>query len=334
MKKKNTTLLIALGCITLAAQGQTVQGRHHPVSAEASPYAAFGDTTRTLDCRHADYARYEVPVILDDGTSATLVFDFPHGKAVLKDEAGCVLSTDTLPEHLQAIFLSADPKATDYPHVSAYAYCMGNPMNVIDPDGRKIIFVNGKIGGGSPEAGFPYWGATPNNEGFFIRGAKRFFGDNNIKVLVADYGWLSSANTRFNAGYNYAKNNFELLINDMGKEESFNFVSHSMGAAFVEGMVQYLIEQNRTVSGIVHINAYQAKDIHTADLSHANGFRVDYQNTDDPVINYAYLHKSGDISSSLKIREKSHESLYYIHRSPITNKEFWKELRININGLE
>ncbi len=298
-----------------------------------SPYAMFGDTTRTLDIRHS-VTSFDVPVILDDGTSATLAFDIPNRRAELKDEAGRVLTTDTLLEHLQAIFLSVDPKATDYPHVSAYAYCMGNPINAIDPDGRKIIFVNGKIGAGSPEAGFPYWGATPNNEGFFIRGAKRFFGDNNIKVLVADYGWLSSANTRFNAGYNYAKNNFELLINDMGEGETFKFVTHSMGAAFAEGMAQYFVEQNRDVSAIVHINAHQAKDIQTADLSRVNGFRVDFQNTNDPVINFANLHKSGNISSSLKIREKSHESLLYIHRSPINNKEFWKELRININGLE
>lgn len=128
-------LYVLTACLSLASMTLLAQEND-------SPYVIFGDTTRTLDCRHADYARFDVPVIIDDGTSATLVFDFPHGKAVLKDEAGCVLSTDTLSEHLQAIFLSADPKATDYPHVSAYAYCMGNPINIIDPWGLDNVFLN------------------------------------------------------------------------------------------------------------------------------------------------------------------------------------------------
>lgn len=128
-------LCILTACLSLASMTL-------PAQENDSPYAAFGDTTRTLDCRHADYARYEVPVILDDGTSAMLVFDIPNRMAELKDEAGCVLSTDSLPEHQQAIFLSADPKATDYPHVSAYAYCMGNPINIIDPWGLDNVFLN------------------------------------------------------------------------------------------------------------------------------------------------------------------------------------------------
>ena len=101
-----------------------------------SPYAMFGDTTRTLDIRHS-VTSFDVPVILDDGTSATLAFDIPNRRAELKDEAGRVLTTDTLLEHLQAIFLSVDPKATDYPHVSAYAYCMGNPVVFIDINGER-----------------------------------------------------------------------------------------------------------------------------------------------------------------------------------------------------
>ena len=128
-------LYVLTACLSLASMTL-------PAQENDSPYAAFGDTTRTLDCRHADYARFDVPAILDDGTSATLVFDFPRGIAELKDEAGCVLSTDSLPEHLRAIFLSADPKATDYPHVSAYAYCMGNPINIIDPWGLDNVFLN------------------------------------------------------------------------------------------------------------------------------------------------------------------------------------------------
>ena len=34
-------------------------------------------------------------------------------------------------------FLSLDPLCEDYPSYSPYAYCMCNPVNAIDPDGRR-----------------------------------------------------------------------------------------------------------------------------------------------------------------------------------------------------
>ena len=35
-------------------------------------------------------------------------------------------------------FLSMDPLAEKYYHLSPYAYCAGDPVNLVDPDGRKI----------------------------------------------------------------------------------------------------------------------------------------------------------------------------------------------------
>ena len=328
MKKKNTTLLIALGCITLAAQGQTVQGRHHPVSAEASPYAAFGDTTRTLDCRHADYARYEVPVILDDETSATLVFDFPRGKAVLKDEAGCVLSTDSLPEHLQAIFLSADPKATDYPHVSAYAYCMGSPVNVIDPDGQKIVFINGLDEFGAPPAGVAYWNGANSS---FVRGAKKFFLDPHVYFVEAKHNVFSSANGRMKNGYNWAKENIEILTKGMSNGEAFELVSHSMGGAFAKGVENYLKDNGYKVKSSVFINTYQVDNI-VNPVDNRTTY-IDYQNTNDPVLFWFDLNKGhGKLMNATKnIREKSNNSFWNIHRDPIGQGElFWKKLKVKM----
>ena len=44
-------------------------------------------------------------------------------------------------------FLSADPMAEKYYGISPYAYCAGNPVNLVDPEGKKVqIFYteNGK----------------------------------------------------------------------------------------------------------------------------------------------------------------------------------------------
>lgn len=39
--------------------------------------------------------------------------------------------------------MSIDPHCEKYYSISPYAYCMNNPVNCIDPDGRLVIFING-----------------------------------------------------------------------------------------------------------------------------------------------------------------------------------------------
>ena len=77
---------VLTACLSLASMTLLAQEND-------SPYVIFGDTTRTLDCRHADYARFDVPVVLDDGSSAMLTLDIAIHLAELKDEEGRVLAT-------------------------------------------------------------------------------------------------------------------------------------------------------------------------------------------------------------------------------------------------
>ena len=50
---------------------------------------------------------------------------------------------------LMTMWLSVDPMADKYPSISPYAYCAGNPLRLVDPDGRMIddykIFRDGTI---------------------------------------------------------------------------------------------------------------------------------------------------------------------------------------------
>ncbi|NMA23638.1 MAG: RHS repeat-associated core domain-containing protein, partial [Spirochaetales bacterium] len=39
------------------------------------------------------------------------------------------------------IWLSVDPLSDKYPSMSAFMYCAGNPVVLVDPDGREIVVV-------------------------------------------------------------------------------------------------------------------------------------------------------------------------------------------------
>ena len=38
------------------------------------------------------------------------------------------------------MFTQMDPLAEKYPHLSPYAYCAGNPVRYVDPDGMRIVY--------------------------------------------------------------------------------------------------------------------------------------------------------------------------------------------------
>ena len=42
-----------------------------------------------------------------------------------------------------SIWLSVDPMSDKYPSLSPYVYCANNPVKLVDPDGRKIVFAKG-----------------------------------------------------------------------------------------------------------------------------------------------------------------------------------------------
>jgi hypothetical protein len=184
--------------------------------AQNNPYEIFGHTSNVV---------YETPlnqylyIINTDTTSQihALVF-IPEESAILfLNKEQNIIAESTIEPNAFFHWLSTDPLANEYPSLSPYVFVGNNPINAIDPDGRRIIFVNGYYNTGAfsniagSEAKERYWGSS------FEERAESFFGGPNTNNQYVDgrMDMLSSATQRYDAGYEYAKANFEVLTSDM-----------------------------------------------------------------------------------------------------------------------
>ena len=105
--------------------------------------------------------------------------------------------------------------------------------------------------------------------------------------------------------------------------DKFNFISHSMGGAFSEGMIKFMSEQGWETDNAVFLNAWEPSQIDNK-YEHV---RIDVTSTNDPVQFLSIpLFGSPDIpSSDYTIRFNSDESIMYIHRDLIDGKiNLWK----------
>lgn len=213
-----------------------------------------------------------------------------------------------------------DPMSEKYYSVSPYAYGLNTPHNCIDPDGRKIIFVNGYLGFGSPRGGETYWGGANS---YFVKGAKNFFNDQSTYFTDFNFNYLrSSTFLRKVDGYTYAKENYKQLTMGMNPQEDvFRIVSHSMGGAFAEGIIQYLKEQGWNVDFSIHLNAWLPSEL----VGSLGTFLIDATITNDWVQGLSLpIDGNRDIpNANYKIRKKSNEGYQYRHRDWIDSGSFW-----------
>ena len=65
---------------------------------------------------------------------------------------------------------AVDPMSEKYYSISSYVYGLNTPHNCIDPDGQKIIFVNGYVNAIGPEKHgedfFSHYHPTRNHTGY------------------------------------------------------------------------------------------------------------------------------------------------------------------------
>jgi hypothetical protein len=177
-------------------------------------------------------------------------------------------------------FYGVDPAAHEYANISPYAYVGNNPINAIDPDGARILFVNGYwngwIGGiiGSPTPGKNYWGSG------FTEAAQNFFNDyssvddRNYIDGSSLYGGDSSGGRRKQDGYSYAKKNYKSLTEGLGKDETFKLVTHSEGGAYGAGIAEYLMEMGHGVETILNLSTDEPDEFSSPE--NTKTYQLDY----------------------------------------------------------
>ena len=86
-----------------------------------------------------------------------------------------------------SVWISSDPLKEKYPNISSYVYCADNPVNVIDPDGKRLFFVGGA---NNDKDGWNYinrWGNAFTNSG--VSGFTRL---NESRGKLADIEFTSN----------------------------------------------------------------------------------------------------------------------------------------------
>ena len=147
-------------------------------------------------------------------------------------------------------FTSIDPLAEKYYGISPYAYCAGDPVNCVDPDGRANIFINGQHGGIGVSS--EYWDGidkqvmdlTNDHNAIYLDGScGGWF--NTLLVGVDENGKNYnnlSAEARTEAGYSRGEQMAESIYGSLGDDETIKVTTHSMGGAYGKGFVQSLVD--------------------------------------------------------------------------------------------
>ena len=210
-----------------------------------------------------------------------------------------------------------DPMAEKYYGWSPYNFCADDPVMKVDPNGSVVIFVNGYLGFGSPQGGDHYW-----NKKFVLR-SRQVFSDEKVQFLNINYQLLSSAKSRKDDGYEYAKHYLQGVIHNLKKGETIKLVSHSMGAAFSEGIAQYLIDEGVPINILVHFEPYQAGRIKSVGSTEGI-LSIDYQTLGDWVIEH--VGKGDIVGADSHIKATSTSDVLHIHRDAIDNTESWDRI--------
>ena len=163
-----------------------------------------------------------------------------------------------------------DPFSEKYVGITPYSYCLSNPVNAIDPDGKVVIFINGNHygDGGSSEYWRKYitissylggglYGSISRMEYLaFDKIVMQQLNDYNAIYRDGALGGFTPLNTRgnltaqnrINAGYKEGEAEVASIIANLKRDENgkiietIKIVTHSMGGAYGQGYAKAILD--------------------------------------------------------------------------------------------
>ena len=135
---------------------------------------------------------------------------------------------------------SMDDMCYLYYDISPYAYCGGDPVNAIDPNGNVVIFINGMHmnSGGKSE----YWNDVDETIMSWLHdnSARYYDGSCGGVINTATTGALTgnlNPIVRKSAGYKMGKHHAKEIYDNLTEKETIKIVAHSMGPAYAKGFI-------------------------------------------------------------------------------------------------
>ncbi len=170
------------------------------------------------------YLPYGELLVDEHSSSADLPYKF-NGKE-LDEETGLYYYGARYMNPLTSMWYGVDPLAEKYPNVSAFVYCMGNPVRLIDPNGLDGEYYMNYQG---------FWSSGYQGFGEYIGNVKPE--TSSYYELVRIKGTLYHKNTTnvFNMVGNYLGGNFVNKKAYNPADESFNKELVEQGGLYVVG---------------------------------------------------------------------------------------------------
>jgi hypothetical protein len=130
-----------------------------------------------------------------------------------------------------------------------------------------ILFINGFILGCEPLR--PYWSSSRKDPDEFINAAKAFFNDNHVEAesfINGSGDWFGSkAWSRQSYGRKLGKEILPMINAFLEPGETIKIVSHSMGAATAEGIIETFTSGGLKIEKVVHFAPANANKIRIAE---------------------------------------------------------------------
>ena len=160
--------------------------------------------------QHMEYFAFGETFVEEHKNSINSPFKF-NGKE-LDEESGLYYYGARYYDPRLSIWASVDPLAEEYPNIGGYTYCANNPLNIIDPDGRRLIYLAYKNG---KQLSYHY-----RNGNFYLNNKEIRYNPSKESISKTMYRLLAAYRKIENSSSKTLKN----ILHHLEKSETIHYI--------------------------------------------------------------------------------------------------------------